>query len=137
MTIGVGFNLHRADTRDLLNRVGADYQAVIEGKQKLDDPQIQILYAHTVQEAIITAGKIFDNFEMIDDVRQRVLVDLVFNMGEKTLREFQQTIAAVNNRDWGKAATHLSESLWYRQVKDRGKRLVAMLQDGVKLKEIL
>lgn len=67
--------------------------------------------------------------ELGDDVRQRALVNLAFNLGYK-LDQFKRFKAAVLKKDWWEAGEHLRDSLWYRQVRSRGPRIVKMIQTG-------
>lgn len=70
-----------------------------------------------------------------DDVRERVLIDLVFNMGITTWSTFKNTIKYIVAKDWVNAARNLEKSKWYTQVGTRGKRIVKMLETGVDSKD--
>lgn len=65
-----------------------------------------------------------------DDVRQRVLADLCFNLGIAGLMGFPHTLVAWREHHYEEAARHLEDSEWFRQVGRRGPRLVAMLRTG-------
>lgn len=78
----------------------------------------------------------FAIYNQLDPVRQRVAVDMAFNMGTKALG-FRNAIAAVNERNWSRAARELYNSKWSRQVgdgpggkRDRCDRLANMLLTG-------
>lgn len=73
--------------------------------------------------------KIFPAWQELDDVRQRTFVNLVFNLGYK-LADFKRFLHAARNNDWDKAATHLEDSRWYRQVNLRGPRIVHAIRTG-------
>lgn len=66
----------------------------------------------------------------LDDVRQRVLCDMAFNMGIAGLLEFKQTLAAVKAGDYGKAADMMLDSRWASQVGERARRLARMMRTG-------
>ena len=66
----------------------------------------------------------------LDDVRQRVLCDMAFNMGIAQLLEFKQTLAAVKAGDYGKAADMMLDSRWASQVGERARRLARMMRTG-------
>jgi lysozyme len=72
----------------------------------------------------------FPWFVDLDPVRQRVWVDLRFNLGPRKLREFKRTIGAMARKDYDLAADCLQDSLWFQQVKSRGVRLVRWLRTG-------
>jgi lysozyme len=108
ITIGVGRNL---------SDVG------ISSREAFD------LLDHDLDEALIDL-QAFPWFVGLDPVRQRVIVDMRFNLGPTRFRLFKRMIAALTAKDYQKAAVSMRESLWYRQVKSRGVRLVRMMQTG-------
>lgn len=69
-------------------------------------------------------------FEMIDDVRQRALINMAFNLGPKLL-QFKRFLSSVDNRDWTSAAREMMESLWAKQVGLRAIRLRRMIETGI------
>jgi GH24 family phage-related lysozyme (muramidase) len=58
--------------------------------------------------------------------QQRVMINLCF-MGWGTLSQFTHFLAAMERQDWPAAAGELVNSLWYRQVAERGPRVVGRL----------
>lgn len=72
----------------------------------------------------------FPWFADLDEIRQRAIVDLRFNLGRAKLRTFTNTLAAMARKDYPRAASNLRQSQWYRQVKTRGPRIVAMIETG-------
>ena len=57
-----------------------------------------------------------------DEIRQRAMIDLAFNLGVPGLLKFRNTLAAWERNDYAAAARGLEKSLWYRQVGRRGPR---------------
>lgn len=66
----------------------------------------------------------------LDPIRQRVLIDLTFNMGITTVLTFRKMIAAILTDRWADAADALLDSAYHRQVGQRAEILAAMLKDG-------
>lgn len=66
----------------------------------------------------------------LDPVRYGVLVNLCFNLGARGLHGFQKFLAAVEARDWPKAAVEMADSLWAKQVGYRSMRLQRQLLSG-------
>ena len=66
----------------------------------------------------------------LDPVRQRVLVDMTFNLGIGGLKAFAPTLALVQAGDYAGAAARLRKTLWFRQTKRRAKALIDMLETG-------
>jgi lysozyme len=67
----------------------------------------------------------------LDDVRQRVLVNMAFNLGVAGLLEFRQMLDAVAARNWDAAGKAMEDSRWAVQVGQRAVRLVSMMRSGV------
>jgi lysozyme len=66
----------------------------------------------------------------LDDVRQRVLVDLAFNVGIKGLLGFRRVLRALEARDYQGAADEMLFSTWATQVGPRALALAAMMATG-------
>ena len=73
----------------------------------------------------------FPWFERLDAVRQRVVIDMRFNLGPSKFREFKQTIAAIADGRYGRAADHMLASKWAGQVGKRAETLAAMMRTGI------
>jgi lysozyme len=66
----------------------------------------------------------------LSDVRQRVLLNMCFNLGIKGLLGFRNTLAQVQAGQYAGAARGMKASLWHRQVGNRAIRLEAMMETG-------
>lgn len=78
----------------------------------------------------------FSIYDQLDPVRQRVVLDMAFNMGLKALG-FRNAIAAAKARDWSATSREMYKSKWSRQVgdgpggkRDRCDRLAQMVLTG-------
>lgn len=70
-------------------------------------------------------------FADLDEVRQRVIVELCFNLGRPRVLGFRKMLAALAAKDYDRAAAELKDSRWYVQVGPvRGNRMVEMLRTG-------
>lgn len=69
-------------------------------------------------------------WDLLDDVRQEVLLDMAFNMGVPGLLKWKETLALVKAGQYTAAAARMERQPWYRQVGRRAVRLVAMMRDG-------
>ena len=74
-------------------------------------------------------SNIFPSWRSLDEVRQLAMLNLTFNLGYK-LADFKRFLHAAKSEDWEKAADHLTQSRWYRQVKRRGPRIVHAIRTG-------
>ena len=70
----------------------------------------------------------FPWFYELSDVRKRVIINMVYNIGGAGVLKFRNMIAAINAKDWELAADEMMDSNWYNQVGDRAVRLVNMMR---------
>jgi lysozyme len=67
----------------------------------------------------------------LDEVRQRVILNMAFNMGTVGLLTFTHTLEAIRTGAYAQAADGMLGSLWARQVGPRATRLADMMRTGV------
>ena len=66
----------------------------------------------------------------LSPVRQRALINLCFNMGDRVLDEFTQFRAALEAENYAAAGAALEASAWWGQVGARGPRVQWMIVHG-------
>jgi lysozyme len=66
----------------------------------------------------------------LDDARQRVLINMCFNMGIHRLLKFKNMLAALRRGDLVEAAKEMENSDWYGQVGPRAKRMMDLMVNG-------
>ena len=66
----------------------------------------------------------------LDEVRQRALADLAFNMGLPRLHGFVKMLSALQRRDYHAAADELLDSKYAKQVGERSNRVAEMIRTG-------
>jgi lysozyme len=79
----------------------------------------------------------YEWFDELDFVRQKVCVDMAFNLGIGGFSQFKNMIRAIEQKDYVKASEEMKDSAWYRQGGVRGKRLVEMMRTGEDYKEVI
>lgn len=109
LTIGVGWNLT---------------------DRGLPSWMIDMLFDLSVQDAEKDARAIFRNFDELTPARQRVVINMTFNMGLSRVLKFKKMIAAVLMEDWEEAAAQMLDSKWAKQVGARADRLADMMRVG-------
>lgn len=72
----------------------------------------------------------------LDEVRQRVLLDMAFNMGLGGLLQFKNTLATIKAGDYQRAASMMLDSRWATQVGQRAERLSRMMATGKTPREL-
>jgi lysozyme len=148
LTIGVGYNvddrglgpMRRALRREVTLAELEQYGLTKAECLALLDADIDVF------EADVRAR--WPNYTALDAVRQRAVIDFVFNLGIAGAAKFANAIRfadmALSTRDvgfqeacWTAVAFHMADSVWARQVDDglagrkgRADRLVAMVRTG-------
>jgi lysozyme len=87
---------------------------------------------------ILRVGKELDNaipwWRDLSEVRQRVVVDMVFNLGISRFLNFKNAINAMQEQDWEEAAAQMLDSRWADQVGQRSHRLAkAMIENTLEV----
>jgi len=102
-------------------------------------PEAMFMLDNDIQEHLDLLDRELPWWRELDDVRQLALANLAFNLGvgptveqpEGKLLTFKSTLALLHAGDYEKVAEHLKDTPWYKQVGDRGKRIVSMLETGI------
>jgi lysozyme len=128
LTIGVGWNLDDSSSETICEYFGFNLADLKNGTQTLNDAQIDEVFDHQISATISDAMGIFPNFVNMPDNVQAVVCDLIFNLGETRFSKFVSTIAQLKLSNWQQAADDLTNSLWFRQVGNRGIEDVALLR---------
>ena len=108
-TIGVGRNLDdRGITEDEARYLLKNDIAIVEEELLRNKPSVADL----------------------DGVRQRILVDMGFNLGIPTLLKFQNMWTAIEDEDWIEASEQMLDSRWAKQTGRRAIRLADAMKTG-------
>lgn len=97
----------------------------------LSEDEILMLLNNDINECIHDLESFLPYFSDLDDVRQRVLIDMRFNLGPTRFRGFKNMLKAVKESRYSDAATAMLASKWAKQVKGRAKRLANMMANGI------
>ena len=85
------------------------------------------LLSHDMVEALGQCES-FEWFHALDGARQRVIINMVFNIGYNGVSKFEKMIAAIEVNDYSTAADEMVDSKWYDQVGVRATRLTYMMR---------
>ena len=86
-----------------------------------------------LKEQILTAVADAERYQWFHDLthnRQRVIVNMIFNLGRTGFRRFKKTIAYIAQKDYEGAAVEMLDSLWARQVGHRANFLSELMFNG-------
>jgi lysozyme len=96
----------------------------------LSEEEAYYLLDNDISRCIRELSGAFSWFSDLDPIRQRVWIDLCFNLGMPRLKGFKKAIAGMEVRDYGTAAAELKDSQWARQVGKRATWLCEALVTG-------
>jgi lysozyme len=96
----------------------------------IDAEEAQYLCRRDIRRAESGLTTVIPYWRGLSDARQRVLINMCFNMGPTRLAGFKNMIAAIKNNSFEEAAKEMLNSKWATQVGDRAKRLSEMMRRG-------
>jgi lysozyme len=109
MTIGIGRNL---------DDIGVDPE------------EARYMCRKDIQRAESGLTTVIPNWRGLSDARQRVLINMCFNMGPTRLAGFKNMVSAVKTDNFEDAAKEMLDSKWAKQVGARAERLAEMMRRG-------
>ena len=72
--------------------------------------------------------KLLPDFDMLPEQVRLIFANMMFNMGINRLGMFKRLLAAIESREWQKAAVEMADSKWARQVPNRSGRLIERMR---------
>jgi len=107
LTVGVGHNLER----------GISYETAM------------FILDEDLKE-VKQQAQSFSWFHYLNEVRQIVIQDMIFNLGITRFKRFKKMIKAIQNDDFLEAANQMLDSKWAEQVGRRAVDLSTMMETG-------
>lgn len=89
------------------------------------------LLANDIKDATAECKRYLEFFDTLDEVRQRVLIDMAFNMGIHSLLGFKTTLAHIAAGRYEAASESMLQSKWADQVGRRAQRLALWMRTGL------
>jgi len=130
---GVVYELYRCSLGHLTGGIGhlvtewdEEYYGMPVGT-KVPHEQVDAWFAVDINRTLQDCKEIFPDFNDLPEEAQLVIANMCFQLGRPRLSKFKKFIAAINDRDWIKAADEMEDSRWYRQTTARAERLIARI----------
>ncbi|MEJ2767536.1 glycoside hydrolase family protein [Mycetohabitans sp. B46] len=95
----------------------------------ISDSECNLLLENDVMRSVTWLDRHLPWWRSLDAVRQRVIINMAFNMGRKLLT-FANTLAAMQRGGYEAAANGMLASKWATQVGARAQRLASMMRTG-------
>lgn len=121
LTIGFGKNLEAEP-------LSIEEIRLIFEKQPMTKDQARILLSYKVTSIVEDLNRVLgDSFKNAHPDAQGVLVNMTYNLGLNGILKFKTSLECFKKQKYSDMARNLEKSLWYKQVGNRSKRLVKIL----------
>jgi lysozyme len=90
-----------------------------------------ILFEEDYQRAFRQVADLIPNFMILNDARQLVLLDMIFNLGINGLSTFKKMLQAIKEENFEKAAKEILDSKYAKQCPNRANRNAIMMKQGI------
>ena len=96
----------------------------------ISDAEAMILLSNDIDRILFECEKAFNFWEVLDNDRKSVLLNMCFNLGITGLCKFKQTLESIRTGNYELASRQMLESKWARQVGNRAIRLSKIMADS-------
>lgn len=97
----------------------------------LTPAQVTQLLDQDIADTLANLDRNIPWWRQLDDVRQRVIANMCFNLGIGKLLGFKNTLAAMQRGSYAVAAAGMKASLWHSQTGARAVRLCSAMETGL------
>lgn len=94
----------------------------------VDESRCNEAFEQDIQTVLSDCDKLYPEFADLPEEAQRIIANMMFNLGYPRLSKFKGMKAGVDARDWNRAADEMVDSRWYKQVTNRAERLVVRMR---------
>lgn len=120
----------RAVYNDSLGYATIGIGRLVDGRKGggITKEEARYLLVHDVDQVVGELTQRLPWWTTLSEIRQRVLVDMAFNLGIAGLLSFKNTLKAIHDGDWAAAEFGMLNSKWATQVKQRAHTLAYMMR---------
>ena len=94
----------------------------------VDDERINELFDQDIKVTLSECEQLYGNFNNLPEEVQKILANMMFNLGRPRLSKFRKLCKAVADRDWQECAVQMEDSRWHKQVTNRANRLISRMK---------
>jgi len=96
---------------------------------EVSEDRVKEAFENDVVGVVSDCETLYPDFEELPEEAQRIIANMMFNMGRTRLSKFKGMKRGVDAQDWNAAADEMVDSSWYKQVTNRADRLVARMRN--------
>ena len=89
----------------------------------VSDDRVNELFEKDINVTLEECRYLYDDFDSLPEEVQKIIGNMMFNLGRPRLSRFHKMKKAVLDKDWQEAANQMQDSKWYKQVTNRAERL--------------
>ena len=94
----------------------------------VDDERVNELFNQDIKVTLSECEQLYGNFNDLPEEVQKILANMMFNLGRPRLSKFKKLCKAVADRDWQECAVQMEDSRWHKQVTNRANRLISRMK---------
>ena len=94
----------------------------------VDDERINELFDQDIKVTLSECEQLYGNFNDLPEEVQKILANMMFNLGRPRLSKFRKLCKAVADRDWQECAVQMEDSRWHKQVTNRANHLISRMK---------
>lgn len=95
----------------------------------VSDERVNELFEKDINVTLEECRYLYDDFDNLPEEVQKIIGNMMFNLGRPRLSRFHKMKKAVLEQDWQEAANQMQDSKWYKQVTNRAERLCERMRN--------
>ena len=95
----------------------------------ITEARCSALFASDIDGVLADCGRLYATFSDLPEEAQKIIANMMFNMGLTRLSKFKKMKAAVEKGDFEEAANQMHDSKWRKQVPNRAERLINRMRN--------
>tara|TARA_R110002012_G_scaffold310443_1_gene518693 strand:+ start:706 stop:1152 length:447 start_codon:yes stop_codon:yes gene_type:complete len=95
----------------------------------VSDDRVNELFEKDINVTLEECRYLYDDFDNLPEEVQKIIGNMMFNLGRPRLSRFHKMKKAVLDKDWQEAANQMQDSKWYEQVTNRAERLCERMRN--------
>lgn len=130
-TVGIGFNMDDPNAKGIWLHadIPESFIGVHNDLIPLSTNSVVKLLNTCVDNCRMDLESIFSDFNTYPDNIQLALINLIFNLGKTKFLQFNTFIGFIKSNLYSNAALDLNTTTWTKQVPNRAKRVMALLNN--------
>ena len=96
-----------------------DPEQGLEVGTAISKERVNELFDEDIQVTLQECRYLYEDFDDLPEEAQRIIANMMFNLGRPRLSRFLKMKQHVDNRDFISASEEMKNSKWYRQVTNR------------------